>query len=286
VEENLYVADPETLAEMARLLDQDLLVTRRVSGLLPPDVLPEQIHDVLDVGCGPGGWVREVARVYPHLAVTGIDNSALVIEYAAARVRVDGLTNAHFTRMDFQTLAFPGESFDVVNARQVQWFIPNAIRTQVVREWYRVLRPGGIIRCIEMEPPISTSLAYETLMTRFMLALDKAGRTITRGGRMMGITLLLQPLLEQLGCEQIQEQATVFKFSANSPDYRASISDSMRFLHNVAPFMLKMHVIRKDTLETLFEQMRREMTSPDFLGSIFFVLAWGRKAARTAEPGS
>jgi hypothetical protein len=97
VQENLYVADPETLAEMARLLDQDLLVTRRVSGLLPPDVLPEQILDVLDVGCGPGGWVREVARVYPHLAVTGIDNSALVIEYAAARARVDGLTNAHFT---------------------------------------------------------------------------------------------------------------------------------------------------------------------------------------------
>jgi ubiquinone/menaquinone biosynthesis C-methylase UbiE len=285
-EEPFYVADPETLAEMARLLDQDLLVTRRVSGLLPAACAPDALQAVLDVGCGPGGWVREVATAFPHIQVTGIDRSELVIAYAAARARTDGLANAHFTQMDFQTLPYPDESFDLVNARQVQWFIPNAVRASVVREWYRVLRPGGVLRCIEMEPPMSNSLAYETLMGRFLQALDKADRTITRGGRMMGITLLLQPLLQQLGCQQIQEQATVYNFSANAPDYQLSVSDGLRFLQSVSPFLLTMQVIQKETLTTLLEQMQRETASPEFLGSIFFVSTWGRKPPAGKRPSA
>ena len=59
---NVYFNDPESGAEMARLIDQDRLITRCMGGLLPERSNDfSGIHRVLDIGCGPGGWVLELA---------------------------------------------------------------------------------------------------------------------------------------------------------------------------------------------------------------------------------
>src|SRR5258708_3157755 len=52
-----YVIDAENAAEMARLLLQDQLLTRAMGGPLAEQVDMSQVHRVLDIGCGPGGWV-------------------------------------------------------------------------------------------------------------------------------------------------------------------------------------------------------------------------------------
>src|SRR5260370_3585286 len=80
--ESTYVINAEDAAEMARLLDQDKLAMEVIGGIFPERTDLSNIYDVLDIGCGPGGWVHEVAHAYPEVAVTGIDISKRMIEYA------------------------------------------------------------------------------------------------------------------------------------------------------------------------------------------------------------
>src|SRR5947209_19439258 len=84
---NVYFNDPESGAEMARLIDQDRLVTRGMGG--PLTGLPElsSIHRILDVACGPGGWAQEVGFAYPEIEVVGIEISQAMIGDAGARAK-------------------------------------------------------------------------------------------------------------------------------------------------------------------------------------------------------
>ena len=86
--------------------------------------LPEDIKRVLDVGCGTGGWVLDVAYEYPDIQVVGIDISTAMIKYAMARARAERSTNASFLLADAtKPLPFPDGFFDLVNGRYMVGFI-------------------------------------------------------------------------------------------------------------------------------------------------------------------
>ena len=51
-EENAYVIDIESAAELARLLHQDRHVTKSMGGLLAEQSDISNIHDILDIACG------------------------------------------------------------------------------------------------------------------------------------------------------------------------------------------------------------------------------------------
>src|SRR5215472_12847803 len=115
---NTYAIDSESGAEMARLIDQDLLVTAAMGGLLPQQSNGQALSSILDVACGPGGWALEVAFTYPEIEVKGLDISKAMIAYARMRAQVQNRTNASFEVMDATVpLEFPDGSFDFVNAR-------------------------------------------------------------------------------------------------------------------------------------------------------------------------
>jgi len=277
-----YVADAETVQEMVRLLEQDMLLTRAVSGLLPPDVDPVVVHAVLDIGCGPGGWVLEVAKAFPHIHITGIDSSELMIEYATNQALAVGKANAHFQVMNFRRLDFPDASFDIVNARFVQWFIPADQQQRIASEWFRVLRPGGTLRFIENELPIITnSPALELSTTKFLTALSLLGRTIAPGGRQSGNTLMLRPLLHSLGCQAIQETAQLINFSFATPHYEAFTQNILHSMTTMVPVILATKTMSKRAMMVLEEHTREEIRRADFLGLTFFVSSWGRKPAET-----
>src|SRR5438874_12617188 len=149
--DNVYFNDPENVAEMARLLGQDRLITEGMGGLFPERFDLSGIHRILDVACGPGGWALEVALKYPQIEVVGIDISQAMITYAQAQVQVQGLENASFQVMDIQKpLNFPDGSFDLVNARFIN-FLPAATWPQLMQEFGRITRSGGVIRLTESE---------------------------------------------------------------------------------------------------------------------------------------
>ncbi len=72
---NTYVLDAESGAEMARLNNLNLIVTKAMGELLPRQSDPQTISAIIDIASGSGGWALEVAFQYPEIEVTGIDIS-------------------------------------------------------------------------------------------------------------------------------------------------------------------------------------------------------------------
>ncbi|OWV34685.1 hypothetical protein B5C34_07595 [Pacificimonas flava] len=67
--------------------------------------------DVLDVGCGGGRLVRELARLYPNSSFTGYDRSPRQI--AEARVQAEGLDNVRYAELD-GTAMTDHRAFDLI----------------------------------------------------------------------------------------------------------------------------------------------------------------------------
>jgi ubiquinone/menaquinone biosynthesis C-methylase UbiE len=112
-----FVYDPRhAKEELRRLTMQDQMVTAAMGGVLPEQPDPSIFHTVLDIGCGPGGWVIAAAKQYPTMHLVGIDISPRMIEHA--RAQAQGNDRVQFLQMDaLRRLNFPADSFDLVNLR-------------------------------------------------------------------------------------------------------------------------------------------------------------------------
>lgn len=96
---------------------------------------------VLDAGCGPGETAVYLAAEF-DVDVTGITVSDYEIEQGNRRAQAAGMAHrARFQYGDFMGLSFPDNSFDAVLALESLQNAPDL--SQVLREFHRVLRPGG-----------------------------------------------------------------------------------------------------------------------------------------------
>jgi ubiquinone/menaquinone biosynthesis C-methylase UbiE len=274
--DNIYVIDAENGEEMARLIDQDRLITRAMGGLFPERTDLTTILDVLDIGCGPGGWVLDVAHTYPEMEVTGIDISKSMIQYAQAYAQVRKLPNAHFQTMNaLQHLDFPDASFDLINARTIVGFVSPKTLPQLLTECRRILRPGGIFRITEAENGFCNKMAVETFYGLANRAVSLAGRSFSPTGTHMGITPVLDHLLRIAGFQDTAHKAHALNSSVGTPAYLPVQQDLQIAFRLLQPFMLSMNVISKEEVEHLYEQAMSEMLEEDFCAIWYFLTVWG-----------
>lgn len=100
---------------------------------------------LLDVGCGTGQTAFFIAKHYP-CRVIAVDLSRMMLDKAERKFAQAGLT-IPLLRANAMNLPFRKDSFDIVLAESVTIFTENANRT--LREYHRVLKPGGILLAIE-----------------------------------------------------------------------------------------------------------------------------------------
>jgi len=106
------------------------------------DIQPEH---ALDIGCGTGSWVIEVADDYPKSLVKGVDISPVQPESVPP--------NCDFYLDNvLQGLTFPDKTFDFVQSRAMGASIPDNCWPQYVAEIWRMMKPGGWVQFIEIEP--------------------------------------------------------------------------------------------------------------------------------------
>jgi SAM-dependent methyltransferase len=277
--DSVYFNDPENVAEMARLLGQDRLITKGMGGLFSERSDLSGIHRILDAACGPGGWALEVAFTYPEIEVVGVDVSLVMIDYANAQARVQGLNNASFQVIDIQKpLDFPDGSFDLVNARFIN-FLPAAAWPQLMQEVGRITRPGGVIRLTESEWWYFTnSPAMENLNAMIIRALKLQGESFSQSGRFTGVLPMLGRFLLDAGCVNVNYRSHVIDYSYGTEAYEGFRHDAAIVFKLFQPFIVRMGVATQEEVNQLYEQMQLEMAKDDFRGLMLPLTAWGEKS--------
>jgi ubiquinone/menaquinone biosynthesis C-methylase UbiE len=275
-DDNVYFVDHENTAEMIRLINQDRALTKGIGGFFPNEFDPSTARNILDLGCGPGGWVQEVAFAYPEIEVTGMDVSDTMIAYAKAQAKMQGLDNAQFYVGDLlKPLDHLDASFDLVNSRLIA-FLPTDAWPILMQECMRVLRPGGICVLTEMEW-ITNSPAVEQLFSTFTSALKAAGQSFSPDGRLIGITPMLGKFLNDAGFQNVHLTPHLLDISAGSEAAPFIYENWKAFYKVIQPFLVGVGVATQEKLDQAYEQMLIEVSQDTFRGLIFMVTAIGEK---------
>jgi trans-aconitate methyltransferase len=142
---------PDRCARLARL----------ASTHLPADT-PVRL---LDIGCGSGGLVFELARQLPNATVIGVDVSPVNVERAISETPGSAADRVRFVPADYMSVTF--EPCDMIIAySSLQYFAVDDVSlfTKIAAE----LRPRGLLIC---------AMPVDTLRNR---CVERARRTLRR----------------------------------------------------------------------------------------------------------
>jgi 2-polyprenyl-3-methyl-5-hydroxy-6-metoxy-1,4-benzoquinol methylase len=119
---------------------------------------------ILDVGCGTGRTLHQIARAHPSQRLHGVDLSPAYIREARKRLAdVDEVTLAV---ENAEALPWADATFDVASSVYMFHELPRNARRNVVRELMRVVKPGGLV-VIEDSAQLAESAALEKVLREF-----------------------------------------------------------------------------------------------------------------------
>lgn len=113
-----------------------------VSKLLERACIELKGRAVLDLGCGTGRW----CHFFDHFGaqITGLDISEEMVAYNRKQ-----FPQWEFIASDISKMPYPGDFFDFVNAAIVLEYVPNAEKKEVLKELFRILKPGGSLLVLD-----------------------------------------------------------------------------------------------------------------------------------------
>jgi ubiquinone/menaquinone biosynthesis C-methylase UbiE len=275
---NNYVIDAENAAEMARLNIQDRLLTEAMGGVFGPQDSLDGVTQLLDIGCGPGGWAQSVATQFPRILVTGIDISELMTNYANFQAEKQKLNNISYEVMDATgPLDFADGTFDLINGRILSGFLATSGWSSLLKECWRITRPGGNLRISEPEYGFTNSAALDELSHFAAQALQRGGHSFSPRGRTFGTTPMLRSLLLQAGYQQIRQQAHVVDYSAGAQFHESNTQNLLIVYRLLQPFLVQMGVATDLQITRLYAQLREDLQRDDFCGLDYYLTVWGQK---------
>lgn len=102
---------------------------------------------VVDLGCGVGGPLIEIAR-FSGARIVGVNNNTLQLERAANRCKAAGLGHlAGWIECDIMQVEAPDALFDAAYSIEASCCAPD--KAGVYGEAFRLLRPGGCLAAYE-----------------------------------------------------------------------------------------------------------------------------------------
>ncbi len=127
------------------------------------------VNRILDLGCSVGQGTVALKEAHPQAEVWGIDVAAPQLRYGHKRAS-DLDVNVNFAQRLAEDTKFPDSHFDVVNAFILFHEVPESAAIDIIKEAYRVLRPGGVFNVFDLP----TEQTNQTPYIRFVYDLDRA----------------------------------------------------------------------------------------------------------------
>ncbi len=166
-------------------------------------VRPRPGSKVLDVATGTGVVAVAFAQaVRPGGRVTAVDISADMLERAAANITKMALDNVDLHQMDAEQLEFRAGYFHSVVCSYGLFFLPDMLAA--LREWVRVLRPGGKLAFTSFE-----STAFQPMLDDFVARLQAFGVQLPDGPfglQRIGSLAHCRELLAEAGLSDVDVQ--------------------------------------------------------------------------------
>eukprot|EP01114_Cavostelium_apophysatum_P024933 TRINITY_DN998_c0_g1_i1.p1 TRINITY_DN998_c0_g1~~TRINITY_DN998_c0_g1_i1.p1 ORF type:complete len:340 (-),score=61.86 TRINITY_DN998_c0_g1_i1:86-1105(-) len=216
---------------------------------------------VLDVGCGVGGPMMEIAR-FSGAQVIGINNNEYQVSRGRNHVRSYGLeSRCSFVKGDFMNIPLPDESIDACYAIEAICHAPDKVG--IYTELYRVLKPGAGFACYEW--CLTDKFDFENPVHR------KVKENIEVGDGLPDIDSTRQVLdaLKKVGFEIIEEQDLAAPDAVNAIPWYEPFQSNYRSLsglrttglgifltHHTLSVLEKVGLLTKGTTETHSVLMR------------------------------
>lgn len=271
-----FVQDRSNKAENERIAFQDEMLTQEMGGVLPEQPDPTIFSHVLDVGSGPGNWLIEVARTYPTTRMLiGIDISIHMVEYARKQAAEQGVSDrVEFHVMDvLRMIEFPRGYFDLINQRMSWGYLRTWDWPNLLQEYRRVTRPGGVIRISEAAAfGESNSPAVNKISELGRLAFFNAGHLFANSSD--GLTSKLADIMHQQGLQNVQTRRVLMDQGTGSAMEQSAKENTRRVFRNMLPFLQKWTKVPKD-YEQLYQQAMEEIDQPGYKAEWEMVTVWG-----------
>ncbi len=275
--DNAYDSGPEKKDTCVRSASHEYFTTV-LGGLVTNAVKMQEVWTVLDVGCSEGGWVLDLAREYPRTHVTGIDTDEHSLSEAARFARFHGMSNATFLSMDATTsLRFKANAFDLVHMRAAQ-FLYDARFDSIMREFTRVLRPGGWLHLVEFEPGATSSLAFDRLLHLFIHTIHTARKRTPDETSNVGTAAQLYDILLNAYFLDVSYTVHAVDFSpTNILGAKAFVNEVLLAIRNVKSLVCRLNAIPEVEYDSLLAQAQEDMMRPDMCGYGYLISAVGCK---------
>jgi len=121
----------------------EVLFLRRAAQALVELADARPARRMLDIATGPGTLAMLLAQRSSEREIVGIDVAPAMIAAANARAEQLGLAHVGFQTASALDLPFEEQSFDAVLCSNAIYYMADF--DQALREWARVLRPGGML---------------------------------------------------------------------------------------------------------------------------------------------
>lgn len=119
---------------------------------------------LLDVACGTGRFLTSVKDTWPKLRVTALDLSPMYLDEARRNLRA--WRDVAFVEANAEATPQENASQDIVTAIYLFHELPPKVRTVVIQEIARVLKPGGLFVLVDSIQPADAP-GFEALMEYF-----------------------------------------------------------------------------------------------------------------------
>ncbi|KAG9301185.1 hypothetical protein G9A89_012568 [Geosiphon pyriformis] len=205
--------------------------------------------NVLDVGCGTGNWILEMAKLYPHVKFFGIDMSPIF-----PRERLP--ENVQFLECNIlDGLPFEDDIFDFVHQRLLSAaFTQNQWENVVINELLRLAKPGGWVELLEPDGEIKT----EGEVTRRVI--NAGSRLLSSKGIDYRIVNKLEEIMKKTSkFQQIIHQEVEIPLGNRGDVWgKVALEFVMEGTRGVRVFLATFMNITLEHLDALLETMERE----------------------------
>jgi len=135
-------------------------ITRALAAGMPRDTR------LLDLACGTGRTLAQIAIAHPSLRLSGLDLSPYYLQ--VAREYLADVADVSFLAENAEQLPFKDGHFGIVTSVYLFHELPRRARRQVIAEAYRVLEPGGLF-VIEDSAQLAESGELAFFLGRFAM---------------------------------------------------------------------------------------------------------------------